>query len=155
MIDWLIEVHLKFKLVPESLYLTVNLIDRYLEKEQVNRQKLQLVGVTSMLIACKYEEIYPPIVKDFVYITDNAYTKEEILEMERRMLQVLDFNIQITSSFRFLERYVKIAKADPLIFNLSRYLIELSLLNCKMLRFSNSNIAASALYLSQKMTRNP
>lgn len=87
LIDWLIEVHLKFKLVPESLYLTVNLIDRYLEREQVHRSKLQLVGVTAMLIACKYEEIYPPIVKDFVYITDNAYTKEEILECERRMLQ--------------------------------------------------------------------
>lgn len=79
LIDWLVEVHLKFKLVPETLYLTVNLIDRYLEKEQVNRQKLQLVGVTSMMIASKYEEIYPPIIKDFVYITDNAYTKEEIL----------------------------------------------------------------------------
>ena len=86
LIDWLVEVHLKFKLVPESLYLTVNLIDRYLDKEQVNRPKLQLVGVTAMLIACKYEEIYPPIVRDFVYITDNAYTKEEILEMERKML---------------------------------------------------------------------
>ena len=83
LIDWLVEVHLKFKLVPESLYLTVNLIDRYLEREQVHRSKLQLVGVTAMLIACKYEEIYPPIVKDFVYITDNAYTKEEILEQER------------------------------------------------------------------------
>lgn len=93
LVDWLVEVHLKFKLVPESLYLTVNLIDRYLEREQVNRQRLQLVGVTAMLIACKYEEIYPPIVRDFVYITDNAYTKEEILEMERKMLQVLDFNI--------------------------------------------------------------
>jgi len=93
LIDWLIEVHLKFKLVPESLYLTVNLIDRYLSKEQVNRQRLQLVGVTAMLIACKYEEIYPPIVKDFVYITDNAYTKEEIIEMEAKMLKTLDFNI--------------------------------------------------------------
>ena len=155
LIDWLFEVHLKFKLVPESLYLTVNLIDRYLEREQVNRQKLQLVGVTAMLIACKYEEIYPPIVKDFVYITDNAYTKEEILEMERKMLQTLDFNIQTTSAFRFLERYFKVAKADTLIFNLSRYLIELSLLHCKTLRFSNSNLAASALYLSLKMTRNP
>lgn len=107
-----------------------------------------------MLIACKYEEIYPPIVKDFVYITDNAYTKEEILDMERVILQTLDFNIQITSSYRFIERYCKVCKAEPLIFNLSRYLIELSMLNCKMLRFSNSNLAASALYLSLKMTRN-
>ena len=93
LIDWLVEVHLKFKLVPESLYLTVNIIDRYLEREQVNRSKLQLVGVTAMLIACKYEEIYPPIVKDFVFITDNAYNKEEILRMERKMLSCLDFDV--------------------------------------------------------------
>jgi G2/mitotic-specific cyclin-B, other len=155
LIDWLVEVHLKFKLVPESLYLTINLIDRFLEKEQVNRQKLQLVGVTAMLIACKYEEIYPPIVKDFVYITDNAYTKEEILEMERRMLQTLDFNIQITSSYRFLERFTKVAKVDALIFNLSRYLLELSLVNYKFLKYSPSNLASSALYLSLKMTKHP
>ncbi len=108
-----------------------------------------------MLIACKYEEIYPPIVKDFVYITDNAFTKEEILETERLMLQTLDFNIQITSSFRFLERYVKIVKADNIIFNLSRYLIELSLVNYKMMKYRSSNLAASALYLSLKMTKNP
>lgn len=106
-----------------------------------------------MLIACKYEEIYPPIVKDFVYITDNAYTKEEILTMEKKMLTTLDFDIQITSSFRFLERYTKIAKADSLVFNLARYLMELSFTNYKMLRFSASNLASSALYLSLKMTK--
>mmetsp|Transcript_14874 Transcript_14874/g.10776 ORF Transcript_14874/g.10776 Transcript_14874/m.10776 type:complete len:103 (+) Transcript_14874:1018-1326(+) len=86
LIDWLVEVHLKFKLLPETLFLTVNLIDRYLGVVSIPRQKLQLVGVTCMLVACKYEEIYPPIVKDFVYITDNAYTKEEILEMEKSVL---------------------------------------------------------------------
>lgn len=86
LIDWLVEVHYKFKLVPETLYLTVNLIDRYLSIQQVKRDKLQLVGVTCMFIACKYEEIYPPIVKDFVCITDKAYTKEEILELESKVL---------------------------------------------------------------------
>lgn len=75
LIDWIIEVHLKFKLLPETLFLTVNLIDRYLEQVQIRRTNLQLVGVTAMLIATKYEEIYGPVVDDFVYITDNAYTK--------------------------------------------------------------------------------
>ena len=75
LIDWLIDVHLKFKLVNETMFLTVNLIDRYLEKSQVSRQKLQLVGVTAMFIATKYEEIYPPDLRDFVYVTDKAYTK--------------------------------------------------------------------------------
>ena len=83
LIDWLVEVHLKFKLQDETLFLTVNLIDRYLSVAQIQREKLQLVGVASLLIASKYEEIYPPIVNDFVYITDNAYKREEILAMER------------------------------------------------------------------------
>ena len=82
LVDWLIEVHYKFKLLPETLFLTVNLIDRYLERNDVVRTKLQLVGVGAMLIASKYEEIYAPEVRDFVYITDKAYTKEEILIME-------------------------------------------------------------------------
>ena len=76
LVDWLVEVHLKFKLMPETLYLTVNIIDRFLEVRSVMRSKLQLVGVTAMLLASKYEEIYAPEVRDFVYITDRAYTRE-------------------------------------------------------------------------------
>ena len=78
LVDWLVEVHLKFKLVPETLYLTVNIIDRYLELNEVSRPKLQLVGVTSLLIASKYEEIYPPELRDLVYICDRAYTRSEV-----------------------------------------------------------------------------
>ena len=78
LVDWLVEVHLKFKLVPETLYLTINLIDRYLERNEVTRPKLQLVGVTSLLIASKYEEIYPPELRDLVYICDRAYTRSEV-----------------------------------------------------------------------------
>lgn len=110
LIDWLVEVHLKFKLLPETLYLTVNLIDRFLSVSQINRSKLQLVGVTCLLIACKYEEIYPPIVSDVVYITDNAYTAAEILEMERIVIIALDFNFHITSPYRFFERYCYLTK---------------------------------------------
>lgn len=110
LIDWLIEVHLKFKLLPETLFLTVNIIDRYLEKvTDIHRTKLQLVGVTAMLIASKYEEIYAPEVRDFVYITDKAYTKEEILKMEQNILYALDFNLTFPSSLRFLERYCKVS----------------------------------------------
>ncbi len=112
LIDWLIEVHLKFKLLPETLFLTVNIIDRYLEKEQVQRTKLQLVGVTSMLIASKYEEIYAPEVRDFVYITDKAYSKEEILKMEFKIITALDFNLTFASSYRFIERFCKVANTN-------------------------------------------
>lgn len=76
LVGWLNEVHLKFKLLPETLFLTINLIDRYCEKKQIMRTNYQLLGVTAMLIASKYEEIYAPEIRDFVYITDKAYTKE-------------------------------------------------------------------------------
>jgi cyclin B len=65
----------------ETLFLTVNIIDRFLEKRVVPRKKLQLVGVTAMLLACKYEEVSVPVVEDLVLISDRAYTKGEILEM--------------------------------------------------------------------------
>lgn len=151
LIDWLIEVHLKFKLLPETLFLTVNMIDRFLEKQVIPRTKLQLVGVTAMLIASKYEEIYAPEVKDFVYITDKAYTKEEILKMEYLMLTTLNFNITTPSSYRFLERFSKIINADDPLFNLARYLIELPLIEYRMLKYTPSNLAASAIFLAQKI----
>ena len=81
LVDWLVEVHLKFKMVPETLYLTVHIIDRFLEDNRVRRSKLQLVGVAALLVASKYEEIYPPELRDLVYITDRAYNKQEILEV--------------------------------------------------------------------------
>lgn len=74
LISWLIDVHLNFKLLPETLFITINLLDRFCNVNQVTRQNYQLVGATAMLIASKYEEIYAPMVHDFVYITDKAYT---------------------------------------------------------------------------------
>ncbi len=110
-----------------------------------------MVGVTAMLIASKYEEIYAPEVRDFVYITDKAYSKEEILKMEQNILAVLDFNITAPSAYRFLERFTKVVSGDALLFNLSRYLIELPLIEYRMLRYSPSNIAASAVFLALKI----
>ena len=89
--DWLVEVHGKFKLVPETLFMTFGLIDRYLEKEHVMRNKLQLVGVTAMFISSKYEEVFAPECTDWVYISDRAYTKEDLVRMEGHVLASLDF----------------------------------------------------------------
>jgi hypothetical protein len=109
------------------------------------------VGVTSMLIASKYEEIYAPEVRDFVYITDKAYTKEEILKMESAILMTLDFNITTPSSYRFLERFSKIGDLDLRQLNLARYLIELPLIEYRMLKYTPSVVAACALYLTNKI----
>lgn len=153
LIDWLIEVHHKFKLLDETLFLTVNILDRYLSKTQVAKEQLQLIGVSSMLIACKYEEIYTPEIKDFVYITDSAYTSEEVLEFENKILRALDFDVTVPSSFRFLQRYCKVCEFDDLAFNFSRFVLELSLVDYKYLKYRPSNLAAASMYVTQKVMR--
>ena len=129
LIDWLIEVHLKFKLLPETLFLTINFIDRYLQKNQTPRDKLQLIAVSSLLIACKYEEIYPPEISSFVYITDNAYKKEEILNYELKILSTLDYDVTYPTPLRFLEiLIIKLGLTnDEIFFYKMQYLLELSL----------------------------
>ena len=119
LVDWIISVHAKFKLLPETLYLTINLIDRYFCIFNIRKSDVQLVGVAALLIGTKYEEIYPPTVKDFIYLTDNTYSRAQILSMEQSILFHLQFEIQQTSSYRFLERYSKIAKADSPTFYLA------------------------------------
>ncbi|KAH8964237.1 hypothetical protein BDL97_04G055500 [Sphagnum fallax] len=155
LIDWLIEVHLKFKLMTETLYLTVNLIDRYLSVQSVSRKNLQLVGVTALLLAAKYEEIWAPEVNDFVHISDNAYTREQILHMEKTMLNTLQFNLTVPTPYVFVARCLKAAaadreeKADALQLEmLSWYLVELCLTEYSMVKFCPSQVAAAAVYMA-------
>ena len=75
------QVHDKFDLMGETLFLTVNLIDRFLSQQTVVRKKLQLVGLVAMLLACKYEEVSVPVVGDLILISDKAYSRKEVLEM--------------------------------------------------------------------------
>lgn len=104
-----------------------------------------------MLIASKYEEIYPPIVSDFVYITDNAYTREEILKMEERMLKALQFSVHFTSSNRFLERFLLLKNSSETEKNFALFMLEGSLIQYPMLAYRPSVLAASALYLASKL----
>ena len=150
LIDWLIDVHLKYKLVPQTMYIAVNLIDRYLEKNQTKRSKLQLVGVTAMFIACKYEEIYPPELKDFVYITDGAYVKSDVLKMENKMLESLGFDVTFPTQWTLFETYKRKLDLDGKTFKLAWFLMELCLINSKILKFKMSQIAASAILIALK-----
>jgi len=153
LIDWLIEVHFKFKLLPETLFITVNLIDRYLERKEIKRQRLQLLGVTAMWVAWKYEEIYAPELKDFVYITDNAYQQKDILDLEYDLLKTLEFNVTFPSSYRFLQRYAKLLGANDRAFKLAWYLIELPLIEYKMLKYKPSLISSAALFVAFKLLK--
>jgi len=152
LVDWLVEVHRMFKLLPETLFLGVAIIDRYLSLKHISRDMLQLVGITSMLIASKYEEIYAPECNDFVYISDGAYTKHQILQMEQTILNTLNFNITHPSALHFLRRYSKASGSDYTLHTVCKYLIELVLIDVKFLKYSPSLLASASVYLGRAMT---
>lgn len=153
LIDWLAEVHLKYKLAAETLYLTVNILDRYLERTpDVTTSKLQLVGITSLLIASKIEEIYPPEVKELSFITSKSYSCNEIIEMERQITLKLEYNLTVPTIYTFLCRYLKAAHADKIMVQVSCYLAESTLQHYKMLNYLPSLIAAKCVHSARMMT---
>ncbi|AET03638.1 G2/mitotic-specific cyclin-2 [Medicago truncatula] len=149
LVDWLIEVHDKFDLMQETLFLTVNLIDRFLAKQNVVRKKLQLVGLVAMLLACKYEEVSVPVVSDLIHIADRAYTRKDILEMEKSMLNTLQYNMSLPTAYVFMRRFLKAAQADKKLELVAFFLVELSLVEYEMLKFPPSLVAAAAVYTAQ------
>ncbi|XP_072038247.1 G2/mitotic-specific cyclin-B-like [Amphiura filiformis] len=151
LVDWLVQVHLRFHLLQETLFLTVQLIDRYLQVQSVSKSKLQLVGVTAMFIAAKYEEMYPPEINDFVYITDNAYSKSQIRTMEMHMLESLHFALGKPLCLHFLRRNSKAGGADAQKHTLAKYLMELTLPEYDFVQYDPSEIAAAALNLAMQL----
>ncbi|KAM7505218.1 hypothetical protein LguiB_004122 [Lonicera macranthoides] len=147
--DWLVEVHNKFELMPETLYLTINIVDRYLAKKTVPRRELQLVGISAMLMASKYEEIWAPEVNDFVCISDRAYTHEQVLVMEKRILGELEWNLTVPTPYVFLVRFIKAACIDPNLEHLVYYLAELGVMNYATTMYCPSMLAASAVYAAR------
>lgn len=150
LIDWLIDVHLKFDLMHETLFLMINLIDRFLSVVYtIMRKDIQLVGLTAMLVAAKYEEIWAPKVKDLITISNNVYTRGEFLSMEKLMLNKLRFNLAVPTPFVFMKRFLKAAQADRQLELLAFYLLELCLVEYEALKWKPSMLAASAIYMAQ------
>jgi len=151
LVDWLIQVQSRFRLLQETLYLTIYTIDRFLAKCDVSRSELQLVGVTAMLIASKYEEMYAPEIGDFVYITDNAYSKVKIRAMEQKMLKACEFDFSNPLALHFLRRNSKAGAVDATKHTMAKYLMELTLIDYDMATLLPSQIAAAASYLSTQL----
>eukprot|EP00798_Chlamydomonas_sp_ICE-L_P014101 gene14101-20057_t len=148
LVDWLVEVGEEYKLCADTLYQAVNYLDRFLSIHAIDRNQLQLVGVASMWIAAKYEEIYPPSIVDFCYITDNTYTKEQVVAMEELVLKKLHYELTVPTAKLFLRRLLQVCSPDEHLHFLSNYLTEISLLDHGMLKFPPSEIAAAAIYLA-------
>lgn len=150
LVDWLVEVGEEYKLGTETLYLAVNYIDRFLSYMSVVRGKLQLVGTAAMFIASKYEEIYPPDVSEFVYITDDTYNKKQVIRMELLILKVLKFDISVPTPLTFIRAICIRSNVKDKLLYLAMYLCELAMLEAEpYLELLPSVIGSSAIALAQ------
>ncbi|PVU96815.1 hypothetical protein BB561_000957 [Smittium simulii] len=151
LIDWLVQVHERFKLLPETLFLTINLVDRFLSIKPVQMQKVQLVGAVALLIASKYEEIQIPSVNEIVYMTENAFTVDDVIKAERFVLRILNFDLGWPGPMSFLRRISKADDYDLPTRTLAKYLLEVTLMHEYFIDVPCSKIAAIAHYLSIRL----
>ncbi|CAO2203241.1 unnamed protein product [Urochloa humidicola] len=149
LIDWIIEVQHRLILMPETLYLTVYIIDQYLSMENVPKKELQLVGVSAILIASKYEEIWAPLVKDLLCLCDHAFSREQVLAKEKAILDKLHWNLTVPTMYMFIVRYLKAAMCDKELENMAFFYSELALVQYMMLIYPPSVTAAAAVYAAR------
>lgn len=149
LVDWLLEVHARFRLLPETLFLAVNIIDRFLSCKVVHLDRLQLVGVTAMFIASKYEEVLSPHVQNFVHVADDGFKDTEILSAERFVLATLDYDLSYPNPMNFLRRISKADNYDIQTRTLGKYLLEIACLDHRFLKYPPSQVAAAAMYLAR------
>lgn len=142
LIDWINEVHLQFHLAPETFHMAVGIIDRYLQvAKNTKRKYLQLVGVTALFMATKYEELFPPAIGDFVFITDDTYTGREIRLMELQMLKAIDYNLSRPLPIHFLRRFSKAACAEDAHHGMSKYFLELAAMDYELASYKPSEVS--------------
>lgn len=151
LIDWVVQVHSRFNLLPETLFLTVNYIDRFLSKRKVSLSRFQLVGAVALFIAAKYEEINCPTVQEVAYMADNAYSVDDFLKAERFMIDVLEFDMGWPGPMSFLRRTSKADDYDYETRTLAKYFLEITIMDARFVASQPSWLAAGSHYLSRRL----
>ncbi|KXL42896.1 MAG: hypothetical protein FE78DRAFT_82267 [Acidomyces sp. 'richmondensis'] len=153
LMDWVIQVHQRFNLLPETLFLTCNYIDRFLSCKIVSLGKLQLVGATAIFIAAKYEEVQCPTIAEIVYMVDGGYSAEELLKAERFMLSMLQFELGWPGPMSFLRRISKADDYDLETRTLAKYFLEVTIMDERFVGCTPSFLAAGAHCMARLMLR--
>ena len=151
LIEWIIDIHRGYHLLPETLYITVFILDKYLSMKKVRKSELHKICVASLLIAQKYEEIFFPKLNAIIAVCDNRFTHAEVVAVEHDILFTLQFDVTTPSAYRFLERFWHIVygkTGNRRIFFFAQFIIEITLLETALLKYNRSEIAAAALLLS-------
>ena len=150
LVDWIIDVHFKFGFTDETLFMTISIIDRYLSICPISRANFQLLGITALMIACKHEEIDLPKIDDFIYITDNAYVKNEVIKMEEDVLYKLNFSFLYPSPIKFFEYLSLHFGFSKKHHMMGKYLMESFLLDVKNAKYKPSIISCACAYIVMK-----
>lgn len=162
LLDWLVEVCEVYRLHRETFYLAVDFLDRYLSvTTDMPKDRLQLIGVSCLFIGAKIEEIYPPKLHEFAYVTDGACTEDQILEMELVILKVLNWGLSPMTPNSWLKLFMQLSHCDRspeaeqnfvlpqysgLPFSRVMQLLDLCTMDMGFLSFKYSVLVASALY---------
>lgn len=150
-VDWLLDVLIEFKLHPETFFLAVDILDRYLFFYSIPRGKLQLVGITSFLIAAKHEEVWPPSVNECVAVTANTYTSKEVVSMEYDIVTALRFKFSVPTTFSIACCFLQQFNASQSTREATFLFLESAAHCYPLLRFLPSRIAAAAFLLGTKL----
>lgn len=155
LVDFLIEIHNHFSLQPETLYLAMNMMDRYLSKRVVYKKHYQLVGMTSLWVASKYEDSKEklPSVAQLCKLCSNTYDESAFITMERYVLKTLEYSLGHPTAEAFLKKDLEMSKTDDklIVRHVAQFLMEITLFQRCFLSFGSSTIATSALYLAQSI----
>ena len=151
-IDWIVDQHVELNLLPQTLHITVDLIDQYLDKERNRDQdEFQLIGISAMVIASKYNEICPPGASAFVGSTDNQYSTRDVFEMAGCMLrkQIIVYPTAHQFLVRFLEDSANPSIPLRLVPCFAHYVIDLTLQEYSLLKYPPSVKAAAAIHIAR------
>lgn len=156
LVDWMVQIHSRFEMLPETFYLAVGLMDRYLSTPagiEITKENLQLLGVTAMMVAAKFEEMYPPEVSDFVYVTGNSFSIEDIRVFEWKLLSGTGFFCSLPTPIVFLRRFSRLIQASSEMHSAAKYFLELSTTEYSLCHLTGCIRAAASICLAHVLMR--
>ena len=149
-VDWLLEVHQIFHFQEKCLFTTIQLMDKYLSKKLISIDQFQLLALTSLNIASKQEEVEYPILDNFITISKNTVTKQEMIDMENDLISTIKFDILSPTVLDFFQIYASISNLNPVEVSQGLYIMNILLIDINMLKYKNSILAFAVLKLITK-----
>lgn len=151
--DWLVQVHYRYGLLPETLYMTLHIIDYYmtLDGRDINKTNYQLLGITALFLSAKYEELYPPYLADLVALTEMTCSESQVRRMEQKILVRMEFFFGYPQPILFLRRYSRVSGATAEVHDSAKFLAELGRCTYEMVHLPPSCLAATAFCLAVEL----